>query len=350
MTRSRPGGRWSADRLPVGSVLLAGCITGPAGINLISPGVLTVLDAIGPAALAAIGVRVGLMLPVSRIRTHSWSAGLLDALLCVVIVSGGIWLLAPVVSPGPSSTPVALFAVLAAICAGTSSVVTGPTDSTRTGRLVAETGSVPLLVLGALALAWARHGSPGSALSFVIQSNGIALVFAAAGWLALRYAASANEQQVFAVATLALVGGAADYLAASSLLAGVLAGLLWRAASGPAFELISRNTNLVLYPSLGLVLLMAGAHAELTHPDLPLLAIAYVALRTAAKRLSGLLLHRLLSGSTQLLAPGVLGVALALNLLRAAGPDASLLLSVVVVGTIGADWLAAFSRSTERRA
>jgi len=335
--------------MPIGSVLLAGCITGPSGINLISPGVLTVLDAIGPAALAAIGVRVGLMLPASGIRARSWSAGLLDAMLCVAAVSGGVWLLAPVVSSGSSSMPMGLLALLTAICAGTSAVVVSSSDSTPPGRAVAGTGSVPLLVSGALALAWVRHGTLSPGLSFVIQSNGIALVFAAAGWLALRRAASLTDQRIFAAATLALVGGAADYLGASAILAGVLAGLLWHAASGPAFELISRNTTYVLYPSLGLVLLTAGAHAELTHPDLPLLALAYVVLRTTAKRLSGRLLNRMLNGSTELLAPGVLGIALALNTFRAVGADASLLLSVVVVGTIGADWLAALGRSPEAR-
>ena len=51
------------------------------------------------------------------------------------------------------------------------------------------------------------------------------------------------------------------------------------------------------------------------------------------------------AAAVQLLSPGVFGVALALNIVRAAGPDAAGLLTIVVLGTIGSEITAELART-----
>ena len=51
----------------------------------------------------------------------------------------------------------------------------------------------------------------------------------------------------------------------------------------------------------------------------------------------------------QLLSPGVFGVALALNIVRVAGPDAGVLLTIVVLGTIGSEMTAELARTRNVR-
>jgi Kef-type K+ transport system membrane component KefB len=90
---------------------------------------------------------------------------------------------------------------------------------------------------------------------------------------------------------------------------------------------------------------VAGARADLSLSTLALGA-GYVVLRVAG-RLAGGMAARRVAGvhapgdlGLHLLPPGVFGVAFALNAVSVAGADASTLLAVVAVGTIGSELVA----------
>jgi hypothetical protein len=167
----------------------------------------------------------------------------------------------------------------------------------------------------------------------------------AAAWLLLTRASSETEERVFAVSALLLVGGVAAALSLSALFGGLVAGVFWRYAGRHPRETISRDVLFVQHPLLVLVLLVAGARAELSGESVALGA-GYVALRIAGNLLAVHIAGRTAGANAprdlarHLVAPGVLGVGFALNAFNAIGADASMMLAVVVTGTIGAELVA----------
>jgi hypothetical protein len=161
----------------------------------------------------------------------------------------------------------------------------------------------------------------------------------------LTRASSETEERVFALSALLLVGGVAGALAVSALFGGLVAGAFWRYAGRSPRETIDRDVLFVQHSLLVLVLLVAGARAELSAASLALGA-GYVALRVVGQLGGGTMVSRLAGVKAprdlglHLLPPGVFGVALALNTVSIVGAEASMLLAAVVVGTIGADLVA----------
>jgi hypothetical protein len=333
---------WSATSAPVALLLLAGIAVGPQGINLLSASALPFLNPIVPVALAALGVLVGLGVGDRRSIDHRiLAAGALDASITMVVVSVGIGLL--------ESTSLTLveplwpFAIVSGICAATSLTLPGG-DSLEPrphATRIIEAGVLLPILAGGLLLAWVRTGAPAATLTLLGQALGVVLALVAAGWLVLTRAPSPTEERVFALSALLLIGGAADALAVSALLVGLTAGVFWRYAGGRPRDTLGRDVLFVQHPLLVLVLLVAGARAELS-----LLAIAlgllYVTLRTVgaiastvAARVAGRRTSDGLAG--HLIRPGVFGVAFALNAAGIVGGDASLPLATIVLGTIGAE-------------
>jgi hypothetical protein len=202
-------------------------------------------------------------------------------------------------------------------------------------------------VIGAAVLAYVRREAVLPAAVLLAQNIGVVAVLALAGWLLTRKTTSTTERRVFVMATLLLVGGATDFLASSPLFGGLCAGLLWQGLGDPSREVLHRETLYVQHPFVVLVLLVAGARADLS-PLTVTLAAAYVSLRAIARFAGGSVIHRLSPATSrdlrlELVAPGVFGVAFALNASRAAASmaaDASAVLSVVVIGTVLSDVLA----------
>jgi hypothetical protein len=101
----------------------------------------------------------------------------------------------------------------------------------------------------------------------------------------------------------------------------------------------------VQHPLLVLVLLVAGARADFSPATLAL-GVGYVVLRVAGQLAAGTAARRVVSVNAprdlglHLLPPGVFGVGFALNV-SVLGADASMLLAVVVAGTIGSELVAA---------
>lgn len=201
------------------------------------------------------------------------------------------------------------------------------------------------IVTGALLIAAMHDGPATRAVALLGHATLITLLLAAAGWLLLTQASSETEERVFAVSALLLVGGVADALSMSALFTGLAAGLFWRYAGSRPRETVTRDMLFVQHPLIVLVLLVAGARAELSWAAAAAGA-AYVALRTLGKLLGGTVAWRAMPELAPrdvgmlLLPPGVFGVAFALNVINSIGDSAAFLLSAVVIGTIASDIVA----------
>lgn len=337
---------WSGRSAPVAMLLLAGIGLGPLGLNLLSPA-MPLLDPVVPVALAALGVLVGLGLGNRRMdeRRLVGAAGL-HALVTMLLVSGGVAVVALGVVP---EDPRLFWTVvlLSGICAATSLTLPSgdPLEPRTPVARVVELGVLVPIVAGGLALAWLRTGSPLGAITIVTQASGVILMLAAAAWLLLTAASSETEERVFAVSALLLVGGVADALSLSAPFIGLIAGVFWRYAGRHPREAIRRDVLFVQHPLLVLVLLLAGARAELSAAALALGA-GYFVLRIAASLAGGMLARRVAGTHVpadlgqHLLPPGVFGVAFALNAVSVIGADAAMAHAAVVVGTIGSELVA----------
>jgi hypothetical protein len=345
---------WSATSVPVASLLLVGIALGPRGISLLSPGVLSRLDPALPVALAALGALVGLSVNIRRTADRRPFAGaVVESGLTTGIVSAGLVFLAPAVLTA-TTVPLWMLACALGLCAATSLAVPGgsPAEPRAVHRRVVELDVIVPIVLGGVLLGAMKSGATPAAAALVGQAAIIAVLLAAAGWLLLARVASDTEQRVFAIAVMLLIGGAADYLSLSALLSGLVAGTLWQLAGGPAEESLRRDALYVQHSLLVLVLVVAGARTDFSLASSAIAAV-YIFLRTGGKLLGGSVAGRIAGAGEgrafglHLLSPGVFGVALALNTVRAAGPDATILLTVVVLGTIGAELVAEVGRPIE---
>lgn len=343
------GSRWALGLAPFprsGLVLLAlGVALGPYGLNILSASVLSYLDPVISVALAALGTLVGLGIRVRQPREAVLlGASSLEAGLTTVVVGAGVLTVSLVPHPLESW----IFALLLGTCAA-SSATTAETSADEQAAPAARIGDLDdvfPIVVGGLALAIIRDGSLASALSLLLLAALIALAIALAGWLLVAQTALESEQHVFVAGTLLLIGGATAYLFQSALFGGLVAGLFWNVAGGAARERISQDIRYFQHPLLVLLLLAAGAQF-LPSADTALLGVAYLVCRTAGKLVGGQLAMGVVSRSSwrdpglALLAPGLTGVAFALNVLQASGQAdwALSLLAMVVTGSIGSELL-----------
>lgn len=339
---------WSATSAPVALLLVAGIALGPQGINLLTPAALSLLDPVVPVALAALGVLVGLGVGDRRADDRRvLAAACLDTAVTMLVVSVGIAAVA-LAEGSTVARPFWALVLTSGICAATSlTLPTGnPLEPRSVVARVTEFGVLLPIVVGGIVLASLRAGSSLGAVALVAQASGVTLALAAAAWLLLTRASSETEERVFAVAALLLVGGVADVLSLSALLGGLVAGVFWRLAGRQPRATISRDVLFVQHPLLVLVLLVAGARIDPSPASLGL-AVGYLLARVAGKLAGGALAERVVGVTAprdlgrHLLPPGLFGVAFALNAVTLVGAEASVLLTAVVVGTIGSD-LAAF--------
>ena len=336
---------WSATSAPVALLLMAGIAFGPRGINLLSSATLPLLDPVVPVALAALGVLVGLGVGDRREDDRRvFGAACLVAAVTVLVVSAG-FAVVPLAAMSSIPRPFWILILTGGICAATS--LTLPSDDSLEPRSAAtrviEAGVLLPIVAGGLMLAWLRAGSFVGASVLVAHACGVTLALAAAAWLLLTTVSTETEERVFAVSALLLIGGVAAALSLSALFGGLGAGLLWRYAGRRPRETIRRDVLFVQHPLLVLVLLVAGARADLSSLALAL-GLGYVVLRVAAQLAAGQVAGRVVGATrdlgVHLLPPGAFGVGFALNANSVVGTDTSMLLAAVVVGTIGSELVA----------
>jgi hypothetical protein len=342
---------WSATSVPVASLLLVGIALGPRGISLLSPGALSLIDPALPVALAVLGVLVGLSLDVRwKEDWRPFAAALVESGFTAALVGAPLVLLAPAILTA-TLLPLPVLAMALGLCAASSlAVPAGSAMEPRTADRVRGFDAILSVVAGGALLGTIHAGT--AAVSLVGQAAFITVLLAASAWLLLARAGMDTEQRVFAIATMLLVGGVADYLSLSALLSGLVAGMFWQLAGGQARESLRRDALYIQHSLLVLVLVIAGARTEFSLAS-SALASVYVFLRTAGKLLGGSVAGRIIGLADprlfglHLLTPGVFGVALALDAVRAGGPDLDLLLTLVVLGTIGSELVAGLGRPHE---
>jgi hypothetical protein len=340
---------WSPDVQAV-VLLLVGAGLGRHGLAILGESTLSLLDPVVPVALAALGVLVAF-----EVGSASWNrsrvlvAASLQGLLAAAVVIAGMQALAPLLI----DTPIAdswVLAIALGVCASTSSALAGSAGARSSIARVGDLDVVLPIVVGGLLMAALREQAAVPALLIAAQVAGIALTVAAAGWLLLARTGSETEQRIFSAATLLLLGGVADYLSLSALMAGLVAGTFWHLVGGAARESIRRDLSHLHHPLLALILVVAGARTEFT-PGIAGVAIVYVVLRAVGKLTGGIAAAAVVRARSadvapRLLAPGIFGVAFALNSARALGPEMTVVLSAAVLGTIGSQLLAG-ARGTE---
>jgi hypothetical protein len=346
--------RWRGARLALGLsptpvpglvLLPLGMILGPHGVGLLSPAVLSFLEPAVSVGIATLGVFVGLGLEGRR--AQEWrllAAASLEAALTVTLVVGGVLLALRQAPFDTGFTPWA-FALLVGICAASSSTtaIEWPDHPAIRATRIGDLDDVLTILAGGVALVWIRADDPEGIAVLFGQSVSIALILAVAGWLLVRKAASDSEHRVFVLGTLLLLGGAVEYLSLSALFAGLVAGVFWNAAGGSARDWIERDVRHVQHPLVVLLLLTAGAHVG-PWPGLVLLVPVYVLFRIVGKVAGGWIAGKIarddrpIRVGLYLVSPGMIGVALALNVLQAGGSDlAGLMLATAVVGSLASE-------------
>jgi hypothetical protein len=384
-----------------------GYLLGPARLNLLPTRALDHLDPVISVGLATLGVFVGLALGRRpRWDTRLFLAASFEAIVTVLIVGGAIlyllysWhlplqtstvaiALALGVSASASSASATSGFAPSASSAAPASAATAPDHDTAhaIASRVADLDDVLPIVVGALAIALlsepGRSGqalggqtldgqalgeqtlgalalgvraldvhshSPWLSLGLVGVTMLVGLAVGIAGWLLIERAHSVAERGLFVLGLLALVGGASAYLSLSPLLAGLTAGMFWNWSPGRTDVIVREDISKFQHPLAVLILIAAGANLELSMAALWLFA-PFVLFRIAGKLAGGWLASRLTPGlasadlGAHLLAPGLLGIAFALNLHQhLATTDAAAVLTAVVIGTLaseGVAWLVA---------
>jgi hypothetical protein len=312
---------------------------------------LSILDTAMPVALVALGMLVGLAASGQGPgEGRLVAAAAVEAALTTAAVAAAMLLIGPLWGAS-TGLPFWTAALVLGICAAPSAAASlhARDDGRFVARRVGDVDGLLSIALGGAALALMREQSMAAALPVLLQACGVALVIVLAAWLLIRASSSETEQRVFTAALLLLLGGAADYLALSALLGGLIAGVFLQLVGGPARDSVRRDVLHFQRPLLVLVLIVCGARLELQIPLLGL-AVIYLLVRTAAKLAGGWAAREMVGPAaprnlgTSLQAPGILGVAFALNVVRAAGVDAEPVLAVAAIGAIGSDVIASFVR------
>ena len=348
-------GRWSAKRrLAIGLsplpgpglvLVLFGLALGPHGLGLLTAPVLASLDPAVSVALAALGVFVGLDITVHRPHADRLVGASIVLVVATMLIVGGGVLLVSLLSP-LSEAVLWLLPVVLGICAVPSSTVVDASGDARSalGGRSGGLGDVLPIVLAMLALAWARQASPTAAAMIVAQTALIALTIATAAWLLVMQTVSDSEQRVFVIGALLLLGGVAAHLSLSALFTGLLAGLFWKAIGPHTAEAIVRGVQYLQHPLIVLLLVVAGARLTFSF-EWAGLVLAYVVFRIGGKLIGGWLVATTVMRELSLdvgfttISPGIVGIAIALNVLQAHDTleVASTVFAIVVLGSIGSE-------------
>jgi hypothetical protein len=331
---------------PVIVFLPLGMVLGPSGTRIISAGALLHLDIVISIVLATLGVFIGIAASTQRGSVgRLMTASTVEAAVTILAVGGATYVLLRAWGM-PSPIPYVLIALALGLCASASAAPSaGETDARArvVAARVADLDDVLPIVLGGVALALIGAGlmSPVKAVGLSVA---LGLVIAVTGWLLFERTSGA-ERDVFVLGTLALLGGSSAYLETSPLLAGLAAGFMWARSPGQTERVVETHLRKLQHPLVVLLLITAGASLQPTLAGIWLFA-PYVVFRTAGKLAGGWVASRLAREvapadlGAYLLAPGVIGIAFALNLLQVSPAGGGPMLFAVAAGAIVSELLA----------
>ncbi len=333
---------------PVMVFVPIGALLGPNVFNVITVEVLGHLDVVITMALATLGVFIGIAVGSSGSGLRRlFAASTVEAAVTIAVVGGSLFFLTGTWGVA-SGVPQGLLAIALGICASASAAPsTTPHDPPvrRIAARVADLDDVLPIVLGAVIIVLAARGDHSAAPLRTVAGAGVGGAVAAAGLLLLGRGTDRAELGVFVLGLLALLGGAAAFLETSPLLTGMAAGIVWSIAPGHADAIISEELGKVQHPLVVLLLIAAGASLVATPAGLWVFA-PYVIFRFAGKLLGSWAASRIAPPiapsdlAVHLVAPGVIGIAFALNLRQVARDDTGVLLFAVSVGAVASELLA----------
>jgi len=321
--------------VPAGAWLLLGVAAGPSGLGALTADVLAHLDAVVTVALGTLGVFVGLAL-APRV-TGAWrllTAAIVESGATAAIVAGAATVLFRAWHLPLAGAPAVIVLALGAAAAASSA---GAADEGRTDASAVSVDDLLPILLAAAACGLTTPAGIGAAAA-VGAAVAIGTVVGVVGWLLFERTGGDAERGVFVIGVLSLIGGVAAYANVSPLVAGLVSGLLWRRAPGNADTIVAADLRRFHHPLVVLLLVVAGAQMRLTPVALFLLA-AFVVFRLAGKVIGGVLASRLTRVPGDLLgallvSPGVIGIAIALNIQQVAPADGTPLVTAVAAGTL----------------
>jgi len=335
----------SATRVPLFLMLAAGVLLGPQGIAILAPSTLDALQPIVPVALAGLGVLLGVGLDLRSWRDlRLLDAGSLEATITMMTIAAVY-----IVTAGSSvAMPLMLAAVLVAACGGPSTSHPASYSQSAAGmravRLIDFDDVVPVLVTAVAVAAAGTQLVLRDVLVVLLKAGAAGAALALAGRLLVGETDSDGERRVFIIAVLLLVAGVAEYLRVPSLFVGLIAGLVWGATDRG--ERLASNVRYLQHLILVTVLVIAGARVVPSAGALWLAGV-FVLARTFGKLAGSWTASAAFKreiprlAAVRGVAPGLVGIALALTIERAfpGSTTGGLLLAGVVIGSVVSDLL-----------
>jgi hypothetical protein len=334
-----------------------GMALGPHALGIVTPSLIGRMEPVIAVALATLGVFVGMALDVrTRGRQRLFLAASVESVITMAVLGATMtfllqrWAL-------PTDTGLTLVAWMLAVAAAVSAAGVpgdGAAPVERVATSVADLDDAGALVAGAFVTAAIASPSAGETLRIVLFTALVGLLAGIAGWLLFERARSEAERGVFVLGSLALLGGAADYMQCSPLLAGMVAGLSWTLLPGRADRIVRGDVGRFQHPLVLLLLVSAGALIHVTALAVWLLA-PFVVFRLAGKVIGAWAAARLLPVTAgdlaaYLVPPGLLGIALAINFLQvSATPTALAVATAVALGTLASEAVAFVAVPDTRR-
>ena len=325
-----------------------GMVLGPHAFGVVTPSLIGRLEPLIAVALATLGVFVGMALDArTRGQRRLFLAASIESLITMAVLGGAMlfllqrWAL-------PTDTGVGLIAWMLAVAAAVSAAgvpgeAAGPVE--RLATSVADLDDAGALLAGAVVTAAIAGHSAADTLRIVVFTALVGLLAGIAGWLLFERARSEAERGVFVLGSLALLGGAADYMQCSPLLAGMVAGLSWTLLPGRADRIVRGDVGRFQHPLVLLLLVSAGALIQVTALAIWLLA-PFVVFRLTGKVIGAWAATRVLpltAGdlAAYLVPPGLIGIALAINFLQvSATPTAGAVATAIALGTLASEAVA----------
>jgi hypothetical protein len=322
-----------------------GALLGPSGAGLIPRVVVTYLAPVVSASVVVLGIFIGLAVGRRGAARRVVLAAGLEAALTMSVVSASVAFL--LLTWGlVLDLSTAVVALALGIVASVSSAPAAPADdTTRLAASIADFDDVLPVFAGALLLVFVHPLGIGTALTLGAWSVIFAAIIAFSADLLFR-SATPGERGAFLAGAIALIAGGAAYVGGSLLLAGFVAGLVWSRLHRNITQ-IGQTFARLQHPMMVAMLLIAGAAIEPSQLVL-WLTVPIVLFRLTGKLLGASAANRVVpSGATvnlsaALVAPGVIGVAFALQLAQVTGSAGAAIASAAAIATVVNELIGAF--------
>jgi hypothetical protein len=330
-----------------------GAMLGPSGAGVLSREVLAHLSPIVSVSLVVLGIFIGLAIGRRRPTRRLVIAAAIEAGVTMGVVSASVLYLLRTWGLDLDLSP-----MLVAIALGIVSSVSSAPASTQDAQgalaaSIADFDDVLPVVAGAVVLLFVHPRGMEAAIALGIWAMVFAAIIAVAADLLFR-SATRPERNAFLAGAIALVAGGAAFVGGAPLLAGFVTGMVWSRLQSSAAA-VAENFGRLQHPFMVAMLLIAGAVVDFTMLAV-WLTIPVVLFRLAGKLLGASVSGRVVSSGTTadlgaaLIAPGLIGVAFALQLAQVTGSAGVAIASAAAIATVVNEVLGALVAPEPREA